>query len=352
MRLGVVVDYSDDFGEAVDLVRGAERAGVDLVAVAEAYSFDAVSRLGFLAAVTDRVALASAILGVYSRSAALLGMTAAGLDDVSGGRFELGIGGSGPQVVEGFHGVPFTAPLTRIRETVEVCRMLWRREPVRLDGRQVRVPLPAGEGTGLGKPLKLVNRPRRATIPITIAALTPRSVRQAAEIAEGWMPVFHLPERAERAWGAALAEGGARRDPSLGPLDVHVTVPLLVGDGPAVEAALDAYRAKVALYVGGMGARDANFYADLAGRYGFGDSTAVVQDRYLAGDRAGAAAAVPDELVRGTALVGDEGHVAERLAAFAASGVTTLSVQPLAPTADGRLAQVEAVRALVPPHVG
>ena len=347
MRLGIVVDYSDDFRAAAPAVQEAERVGVDVVSVAEAYSFDAVSRLAFLAATTERVALQSAIFNVFSRTPAALAMTAAGLDDVSGGRFELGLGASGPQVVEGFHGVPYTAPLTRIRETVEVCRTVWRREPLAFDGRQVRVPLPTGQGTGLGKPLKLVNRPRRKRIPVAIAALTPKSVMQTAEIAEGWMPVFYLPERAHLAWGDALDAGRAVRDPGLGELDVQVTMPLLIGAGPALDAARAAYRARLALYVGGMGARNANFYADLATRYGFGAAAGIVQDRYLAGDKAGAADAVPDELVDGTALIGDEAHVRARLRALAASGVTTLTVQPLAPTPAGHLEQIATVRGLL-----
>ncbi len=347
VRLGIVVDYSDDFRAVVPQVQQAEQLGVDLVSVAEAYSFDAVSRLGYLAAATERVVLQSAILNVFSRTPAALAMTAAGLDDVSGGRFELGLGASGPQVVEGFHGVPYTAPLTRIRETVEVCRAVWRREPLAFDGRQVRVPLPADEGTGLGKPLKLVNRPRRERIPVAIAALTPKSVAQTAEIADGWMPVFYLPERAQLAWGDALDAGRAARDPALGALDVQVTMPLLVGEGPALDAARAAYRDRLALYVGGMGARDANFYADLAARYGLGEAAAVVQDRYLAGDKAGAADAVPDELVDGTALIGDAAHVRARLRSLAASGVTTLTVQPLAPTPEGRLEQIATVRGLL-----
>ncbi len=347
MRLGLVVDYADDFHAAAALVRAAERAGVDLVAVAEAYSFDAVSRLGYLAAVTERVTLAATILNVFSRSAATLGMTAAGLDDVSGGRFELGLGASGPQVVEGFHGVPFEAPLARVRETVEACRLLWRREPVVVQGRAVQVPLPDGVGTGLGKPLRLVNRPRRERVPVSIASLTPRAVAQTAQIAEGWLPAFFLPERAEAAWGEALATGLARRDPSLGDLDVHVIAPLLVGEGPAVEIATEAHVGRVALYVGGMGARTANFYADLASRYGFADAVGQVQERFLAGDRAGAAAALPPELVSGTALIGDARHVRGRLRALAAAGVTTLTVQVLAQGAEARVEQLEAVRALV-----
>ena len=347
MRLGIVVDYAEDFHAAVPAVQEAERLGVDLVSVAEAYSFDAVSRLGYLAAATQRVALQSAILNVFSRTPAALAMTAAGLDDVSGGRFELGLGASGPQVVEGFHGVPYTAPLTRIRETVEVCRMVWRREPVAFEGGQVRVPLPAGRGTGLGKPLKLVNRPRRERIPVAIAALTPKSVMQTAEIAEAWMPVLYLPERAHLAWGDALEVGFAARDRTLGPLDVQVTMPLLIGEGPALDAARAGYRDRLALYVGGMGARNANFYTDLATRYGLGEAAAVVQDRYLAGDTLGAAEAVPDELIEGTALLGSESHVRERLRALASSGVTTLTVKPLAPVPGGRLEQLAAVRGLI-----
>lgn len=347
MRLGIVIDYADDFAASVPLVREAERVGVDLVSVAEAYSFDAVSRLGYLAAVTERVTLMSAILQVFSRTPTMIGMTAAGLDDVSGGRFELGIGASGAQVVEGFHGVPFAAPLTRIRETVDVCRMLWRREPVDVQGRQVRIPLPADQGTGLGKALKLVNHPRRSAIPITIAALSPKSVAQTAEIADGWMPVFFHPERAAAAWAPALEAGTAARAAELGPLDVHVTVPLLVGDGPAVAAALAAYRDRLALYVGGMGARGANFYAELATRYGYADDAALIQDRYLAGDKRGAADAVPEDLVRATALIGTEAHVRDRVRALAAAGVTTVTVQPLAPDAVGRLEQLEAARAIL-----
>ncbi|MCV2394270.1 LLM class F420-dependent oxidoreductase [Actinotalea sp. M2MS4P-6] len=347
MRLGLVLDYSDDFAPAVDLVREAERVGADLVQVAEAYSFDAVSRLGYLAAVTSRVRLGSAILSVYTRTASALAMTAAGLDDVSGGRFELGIGASGPQVVEGFHGVPFTAPLTRVTETVEVCRAVWRRERVSFAGRQVQVPLPAGRGTGLGKPIALVNHPRRSRIPVSIAALTPRSVARTAEIAEGWMPAFWWPERAEEAFGAALAEGRATRAPELGPLDVQVSVPLLIGSGPVVAQALAAHRRRLALYLGGMGARGANFYADLAARYGYAEQAEQVQDRYLAGDRDGAAGAVPDELVAGTALIGDVAHVAERLSAYAASGVTTLSVHPSAADLAGKVADLEVLRRML-----
>jgi F420-dependent oxidoreductase-like protein len=344
MRLGVAINYGIDFREAVDEIIEYERAGIDVVSVAEAYSFDAVSQLGYLAAVTDHVVLASGILPIYSRTPALLAMTAAGLDAISGGRFELGIGASGPQVIEGFHGVPFTAPLGRTKEIIEICRAVWRREKVDYQGKYYQVPLPAGSGTGLGKPLKIINTPVRERIPISVAAITPKSVTQVAEIADGWLPIFFHPELAERAWGEALTEGTARRDPELGPLSVETGVPLYIGDN--VDAALDAFRAQLALYVGGMGARGANFYNSLATSYGFGDAAATVQELYLTGRKAEAAAAVPDELVRAVSLIGDEAHVRQRLNAFARAGVTTLSLEPLARTRAERVESIEAVRSL------
>jgi F420-dependent oxidoreductase-like protein len=343
-RLGVTIDYSEDFALAAADVREFERVGADVVAVAEAYSFDAVSRLGYLAAVTSTITLTSAILPIYSRTPTLLAMTAAGLDSVSGGRFELGIGTSGPQVIEGFHGVPFTAPLGHLRETVEICRSVWRRERIEHVGRNYRIPLPAGEGTGLGKPLKIINEPVRSAIPISIAALAPRGVAQTAEIADGWLPLFYYPELADAAWGEALAAGTAKRDASLGPLDTIVSVPLFIGDH--VDQVRELYRQRIALYVGGMGAKGANFYNDLAVRYGFGDAAARVQELYLAGEKDAAAAAIPDNLVTATALIGDEAHVHERLGALRAAGVTTILMQPLGRTSAARVEAVEAARSL------
>jgi len=340
-RLGITVDYADDFANSATEVVEFERAGIDLVAVAEAYSFDAVSRLGYLAAITERVALLSAILPIYSRTPALLAMTAAGLDSVSGGRFELGLGSSGAQVIEGFHGVQFSAPLGRQREIVEICRSVWRRERLEHAGRNYTIPLPGG----LGKPLKLINTPVREGIPIALASLTPKAVEQTAEIADGWLPLFYHPTKSAAAWGDALAAGAARRDPALGPLDVIVTAPFHIG--PGADQALDAHRQRVALYVGGMGARDANFYNDLAVRYGYGDEAARVQELYLAGEKAAAAEALPEELVRETALIGTESEVRDRVTALVASGVTTLMIAPLAPTREGRIAAVEAARSLL-----
>jgi F420-dependent oxidoreductase-like protein len=340
-----VIDYSDDFRESAEDAREFERMGLDLVAVAEAYSFDAVSRLGYLAALTERITLASSILPVYSRTPALIAMTAAGLDSLSGGRFELGLGSSGPQVIEGFHGVPFTAPLGHLRETTEICRAVWRRERLDYSGRYYSAPLTDGRGTGLGKPLKLINQPVRSSIPIDIAALTPRAVAQAAEIANGWIPLFFYPERARDAWGDALEAGLEARDPSLGPLDLIAGAPLYVGDAP--DHALAAYRRRLALYVGGMGARGANFYNDLVARYGYAEEAAIIQDLYLSGRNAEAAEAVPEELVRATSLIGSESDVAERLDAFVEAGATTISLQPEGRTRTERVESVRAVSSLL-----
>ena len=344
-RLGITIDYAEDFTEHAAEVVEFERAGADVVAVPEAYSFDAVSRLGYLAAITSKITLASAILPIFSRTPTMVAMTAAGLDSVSGGRFELGIGTSGPQVVEGFHGVAFDAPLAHLRETVEICRSIWRRERIEHHGKAYDIPLPAGQGTGLGKPLKIINTPVRESIPIAIAALAPRAVAQAAEIANGWMPLFYHPEKAADAWGASLADGAAKRDPSLGELDTIVQVPLFIGDH--VDPFLDGYRQRIALYVGGMGARGANFYNDLAVRYGYGEEAALVQELYLSGDKAGAAAALPDELIQSTALIGTESHIRERLAAYKASGATTIIATPISPSAAGRVEAIETVRGIL-----
>ncbi|WP_299564038.1 LLM class F420-dependent oxidoreductase [uncultured Mycolicibacterium sp.] len=344
MRIGIMLSYAGGFREAAEHVADLERAGADIVLVPEAYSFDAVSQLGFLAARTSRVELGTGVVPIYSRTPALLAMTAAGLDYVSDGRFRLGIGTSGPQVVEGFHGVPFDAPLGRTREVVEICRRVWRRERLTFDGRHYRIPLPAELGTGLGKPLKLINHPVRERIPITIAALGPKNVTLTAEIAEGWQPVFFFPEKAGEVWGEALRAGLAKRDPALGPLDVMVSAGLAVGD--AVEDRLAWNKPQLALYIGGMGARGKNFYHALATRYGFGEVADRIQELYLSGRKAEAIEAVPDELVRAVSLVGPRGYVAERLAAFAAAGVTTMLVHPLTVDPAEAVRFVEELRTL------
>jgi len=345
MRVGMFLNYAGGFREVADEVAELEASGVDLVAVPEAYSFDAVSQLGFLAARTSRMTLMSGILQLYTRTPTLTAMTAAGLDYVSDGRFELGIGASGPQVVEGFHGVPYDAPVGRIRELIEVCRQVWRREPVVHEGRHYRIPLPEGQGTGLGKPLKLINHPVRERIPITVAALGPKSVEQTAEIADGWLPMFFHPERAASVWGDALAAGTAKRHDELAPLDVFASPALAITDRP--EAVLPLVKPQLALYVGGMGARGKNFYNDLIASYGFESEAALVQDLYLAGRRDEAIAAVPDDLVRALSLIGPASYVAERVEAFREAGVTTLAVTPLARDSAERVALMSGFRRLV-----
>ena len=348
MRVGMFLNYAGGFREVADEVTELEAAGVDLVAVPEAYSFDAVSQLGFLAARTSRMTLMSGILQLYTRTPTLTAMTAAGLDYVSDGRFELGIGASGPQVIEGFHGVKYDAPLGRTREIIDVCRMTWRREPVVHPGRHYRIPLPEGEGTGLGKPLKLINHPVRERIPITVASLGAKSVAQTAEIADGWLPMFFHPERARDVWGDALDAGLAKRAPELRPLDVFASPALAITDrADAAAAAIAAVKPNLALYVGGMGARGKNFYNDLIASYGYADEAANIQDLYLEGRREEAIAAVPDDLVRAISLIGSPAEVAERVAAFAAAGVTTLTVTPLARDSAERVALMGTFRRLV-----
>lgn len=328
MRTGIFLSYAGGFRDAADQVVELEKVGVDVALVAEAYSYDAVSQLGYLAATTSTIELGSGVVPIYSRTPTLLAMTAAGLDYVSDGRFRLGIGTSGPQVVEGFHGIPFDAPLGRTREVVDICRQVWRRENVDYAGKYYRVPLPADQGTGLGKSLHLINHPVRERIPITIAALGPKNVELTAEIAEGWQPVFFYPEKADSVWGDALRAGYAKRDPELGPLDVMVSASLAIGDD--VEDRLAWAKPQLALYIGGMGARGKNFYHNLATRYGYGDVADEIQDLYLAGKKTEAIAAVPDDLVRNVSLIGPRGFVKERLAAYAEAGVTTLLVHPMA----------------------
>ena len=345
MRIGTQITYSGGFAETVAEVADLERAGLDIAFMAEAYSFDAVSQLGYLAAKTTTLKLASGIFQIYTRTPSLMAMTAAGLDFVSDGRFVLGLGASGPQVIEGFHGVKYDAPIGRTRELVDICRQVWRREKVQYDGKYYQIPLPAEKGTGLGKPLKLINHPVREKIPIVIAALGPKNVELTAEIAEGWQPIFFHPERAKDVWGEAIAKGEAKRDASLGELEIYAGPALAIGDD--VDHMLEWIKPHLALYIGGMGARGKNFYNDLACRYGYEAEAKTIQDLYLDGKKQEAAAAVPDELVRAISLIGPEGYVRERVAAFKEAGATTLTVNAIAPDSAGRIAQIEKLRAII-----
>ena len=327
MRLGMTVGYAGGIRESVDQVVELEKAGMDVVWVAEAYGVDAVSVMGYIAARTERIEIASGILPIYSRTPALIAMTAAGLDMLSQGRFILGLGASGPQVIEGWHGVPYDKPLGRTREIIDVCRRIWRREVITHDGPSYRIPLPPDQGSGLGKPLKMITHPVRAEIPIYVASIGNKNVEMTAEVADGWMPIFFMPEKANDVWGESLAKGGANRAADLGPLEVVAGGLCAIGDD--VEGVREFARPMLALYIGGMGARGKNFYNTLAQRYGYEAEAKKIQDLYLDGKKDEAAAAVPADLIERTTLVGPAGYVKERVEAFREAGVTILNVIPI-----------------------
>lgn len=330
MRLANFLQYGGDPRAAADLITAQEAAGLDIVWVAEAYGFDSPTLMGYLAAKTETVEIGAAILNVYSRTPSALAQTAAGLDNVSQGRAILGLGASGPQVIEGFHGVPYRKPLARTRDVVEVVRKtLAREEPLVHDGPTVTVPLPVEQGTGLGKPLKMINHPQRDRVPIHVAALGPKNVQMAAEIADGWIPHLYLPEHADAVWGDDLRTGAADRDPDLPPMEVVAGGLLAIAEGEERDQLLNAARSMVALYVGGMGAKGKNFYNDLFQRYGWEQEAADIQDLYLSGKKREAEALVPTEALERMNLVGSPGFIQERIAAYAEAGVTILNCIPL-----------------------
>ncbi len=338
MKLSTSLSYAGDPRRAADDVVALERAGLDTVWVAEAYGFDSPTLMGYLAAVTERVEIGSGIVNVFSRTPALLAQTAAGLDNVSGGRAILGIGASGPQVVEGWHGVPYTRPLTRTTEVIDVVRAALRRERLEYDGHTITLPLPPDQGTGLGKPLKLLTHPERSSVPIYGASRGAKSVEATARLAEGWLPFLFSPEGSDAVWGDALRAGLAERDASLPPLEVVAGGMVAVGDD--VKGHLDLARPTAALYIGGMGARGKNFYNDLACAYGFEAEAKQIQDLYLDGKKQEAEAAVPLALLEQTNLVGPESYVRERIAAYAEAGVTSLQVLPLDPDPAGLVSRL------------
>jgi F420-dependent oxidoreductase-like protein len=320
MKLGLNLGYASpgtNPAELVPLVQVAERLGYDSAWAAEAWGTDAVSVLAWIGASTSTIKIGSAILQIPGRSPANTAMTAATLDLMSGGRFILGLGTSGPQVVEGWHGQAWGKPLVKTREYVEVVRAALRRDVLEHDGEHYRIPYDGPGATGLGKPLKLMLRPLRADIPIFLAAMAPRNVALAAEIADGWLPIFVDPERFDAAFGASLA--GAREG-----FEIAATVNVLVGDD--VQALRDALKPHLALYVGGMGAKGRNFYNALVRRYGWETEAERIQELYLGGHHRDAIAAVPDELVDAVTLVGPKDRIADRLAAWQETGVTTLIV--------------------------
>ena len=330
MKLGATVSIlQSDPGTFARRLRQLEDAGIDHFWCGEAYTSDAVSTLGFVAAVTTRATIGSSILPLYTRTPSLLAMTAVGLDKVSGGRFILGLGSSGPQVVEGFHGVGFDHPVRRTRETIEICRSVWRRDRLVYDGESYRIPLGPGQGTGLGKALRLADRPVRDRIPIYVASLGPANVEMTAEIAEGWLPLHFWPERVADVFGPSLGAGLGRRAADLPPLQVVAGGPLAIGSD--LEQLRESIRPALALYFGGMGARGKNFYNDLLVRYGYEKEAADIQNAFLGGDRDAAAAMVPSALVDAVSLVGDQGFVKDRISSYRDAGVTILNVQAVGP---------------------
>jgi F420-dependent oxidoreductase-like protein len=341
MKLSTMLMYDGNPRRAADQVAALERAGLDTVWVAEAYGFDSPTLMGYLAAKTETVEIGSAILNIYSRTPGALLQTAAGLDNVSQGRAVLGLGASGPQVIEGFHGVPYDKPLARTREIIEIIRAGLRREPLRSEG-AFTLPLTREHGgvTGLGKPLKLLNHPERSTIPIYVAALGPKNVEQAAEIADGWLPHLYYPEKAGLVWGEALTKGAANRAAHLDPMQIVAGGMVAIGEGADTKALLDFARPIFALYIGGMGAKGKNFYNDVARAYGYEDAAEKIQDLYLSGKKDEAAALVPTEWLEAANLVGPAPYVRERIAAFREAGVTSLNVTPVGDDPAGIVAQL------------
>ena len=323
MRLGLNVGYSgSQISINMDLVREAERLGFHSVWTAEAYGSDAVVPAAWMAAQTTKIHVGTGIMQMPARTPAMTAMTATTLDQLSGGRFLLGIGASGPQVVEGWHGAAYGNPIGRVREYVEILHKIWdRKEPVQHEGKHYRIPYEGEGASGLGKPLKSILHGRR--IPIYVAAIGPKSVEQTAEVADGWLPIFFSPTRMS-IWKGALDAGFARAGggKSLNDFDVAPTVTVIQGSD--VASCLQFVKGMLALYVGGMGARGKNFYNELACRYGYESAAKKIQDLYLAGNKAEAAAAVPDEFADEISLVGPPERIKDRLQAWKGSGITTM----------------------------
>jgi F420-dependent oxidoreductase-like protein len=318
----------------VETIQEAEKLGYDSVWTAEAYGSDCLTPLAWWGSQTERIHLGTALVQISARQPAATAMAAMTMDHLSGGRFILGLGVSGPQVVEGWYGMPFAKPLARTREYVDIVRLALSRERVRYDGKTYQLPLPDGPG----KALHLMVHPVREHLPIYIASIGPKNLELTGEIADGWLAVFFAPKFADDLLGH-LAAGRAKAGKTMDGFDVVPSVPLVVGDD--VEECAKQVRPYAALYIGGMGSREQNFYNDLAVRMGYGDAAAIVQEKFLAKDYQGAAEAVPHEFVDSTALLGPPGRIAERMAELAAAGATTLSISPGAATMDDKLRALE-----------
>ncbi|HVA61113.1 MAG TPA: LLM class F420-dependent oxidoreductase [Mycobacteriales bacterium] len=316
LNLGLMLGYwGAQPDDATDAVLAAEDCGFGSVWTAEAYGSDAFTPLTWYAARTSRIRLGTGLVQISARTPAATAMTAATLDALSGGRLTLGLGVSGPQVVEGWYGLPFPQPLARTREYVEILRSVWRRDVVRNDGPHYPMPYPGG--AGLGKPLKLTLHPLRERIPVLLGAEGPKNVALAAEIADGWLPIFYHVERGAEVYAEALAGAGP---------DFEVACPVTVSIHDDVEQALSLVKWSLAFYIGGMGAASQNFHLNVIARMGYAESAAVVQRLFLAGDREAAMRAVPDSLADGIALCGPLARIRERLELWRASPVRTLLI--------------------------
>ena len=350
LKLGLNLGYwgiGPQGDEATEIVLAAERAGYDSVWAAESYGSDAVSVLAYLAAKTETIQLGAAILQVPARAPAAAAMAGVTIDALSGGRFIFGFGPSGPQVSEGWYGVPYAKPWGRTREYVEIVKRIVARED-RLDyeGEHFRLPLTEGEGvTGQGKALKLNVHPVRNEIPIYIGAIGRKSVEFAAEAADGWIPIFFSVDEWESAWGehieAGLEKGGRSRE------DFAVSPSVQVAIDGDLDAARGIVKAGLLLYLGGMGSKKTNFYVDLTHRFGFGEAADEVQSLFLDGKREEAYAAIPDELVDATAIIGSEDEVAERVKRFADAGVDRMIVSPIHGAPEERLHTLERLAEMV-----
>lgn len=323
-------------------VADLEAAGVDMIWGGEIYGFDLVSTLAYVAAKTERIQLMTGILPIYSRSPAIIAQTAMTIDTLSEGRFILGLGTSGPQVIEGWHGVPFSKPMGRTRDVIEICRKVWSGDKVVHEGSAVNLPYDGG--TGLGKPLKLMAKPFRRDIPIAVASIGPRNVEMTAELAEVWQPIHFLPEKFNDVWGESLAAGGAKRSDDLADLQIVAGGTVALGDGAMVDSVRKGVRDNVGFYVGGMGARDKNFYNDLFKRYGYVDEATKIQDLFLTGKRDEAFAAVPDDYVDRASLTGDPERVKERVEVYRSVGVSYLDIT-IPPETENPLEVISQIKA-------
>jgi F420-dependent oxidoreductase-like protein len=344
MKLGISIGYSG--GEVkipVDFVLEAERLGYDSVWTAEAYGSDAVTPLAYLAAKTTRIKLGTGIMQLAGRTPALCAMTMSTLDGLAGGgRVLVGLGLSGPQVVEGWHGQPYDKPVARLREYVQILRKIWeRKEPVMLEGKAYQVPYRGADATGLGKPLKSILHSRQ--LPVYLATMQPNSVRLTAEIADGWLPIWFSPQRMNM-FRPAIEEGFQRAGTGKSWQDFDIAAGCTVIIGDDVKACLAQMKPNLALYVGGMGAKNKNFHNEMVSRYGYGDVAVKIQDLYLSGRKQEATAMVPDELCDELSLCGPEARIRQRYKMWEDCGVTTMLVQAGQPQAYKLMAEIAEVR--------